>query len=545
MLSGRPKSSPSMNRRCTIHRRGQRCPVTGMCNRTTSTMTGGARRGPLRVGVIAGLVALFSIVIPVLVAADDSLPSRKQVLLLSASLWESYRWHIVAVVGLIGAQGVLIGALLLQHRRRRRAETVVRERLDFETLVSDLSATFVGLRGAEVDEGIARGLRRVGEHLGLDNALILEFSADDRAMHLTHLWTAPGVPPPGPPMDLARFPWSVERVRRGEIVRFSALDELPDAAAVDREAFAALGIKSVVGIPLAAAGTAMGVLTLSTLRRAQEWSDDLVQRLEFVGGIFSSALLRQRGEIELRKLRRDLTHVGRVATMGELTASIAHELNQPLTAILSNAQVAERLIDSGVDAKDIREIVSDIVADDKRAIDVIHRLRALFKKDDTNQRPLDVNALIQDVVSLVRSDATTRGGVHRSRARGRIARGPRRSHSAPAGRPQLDHEWPRCHADQRRSSPRHRDPRQRRRRRTRLGERPWQRDRRVRAAAGLRAVLHDEASGPRDGTLDRPVPGRGSRWSAVGTEQFERRRDLLVHAAALEGEAQLERLTAS
>src|SRR3989454_4013630 len=331
-----------------------------MCNRTTSTMTGGARRRPLRAGVIAGLVALFSIVIPVLAAADDSLPPRKQVLLLSASLGESYRWHIVAVVGLIGAQGVLIGALLLQHGRRRRAETVVRERLDFETLVSDLSARFVDLRGAEVDEGIARGLRRVGEHLGLDNALILEFSADDRAVHLTHLWTAPGVPSPRPAMELDRFPWSVERVRRGEIVRFSKLDELPEAAAVDREELAALGIKSVVGIPLAAAGTAMGVLTLSSLRRAQEWSDDLVQRLEFVGGIFSSALLRQRGEIELRKLRRDLTHVGRVATMGELTASIAHELNQPLTAILSNAQVAERLIDSGVDAKDLREIVSDI-----------------------------------------------------------------------------------------------------------------------------------------------------------------------------------------
>src|SRR5207245_3755636 len=61
--------------------------VTGMCNRTTSTMTGGARRRPLRAGVIAGLVALFSIVIPLLVAADDSLSSRRQVLLLSASLW--------------------------------------------------------------------------------------------------------------------------------------------------------------------------------------------------------------------------------------------------------------------------------------------------------------------------------------------------------------------------------------------------------------------------------------------------------------------------
>src|SRR2546428_7528576 len=144
-----------------------------MCNRTTSTMTGGARRRVLRAGVIAGLVALFSIVIPVLIAADDSLPSRKQVLLLSASLWEAYRWHIVAVVGLIGAQGVLIGALLLQHRRRRRAETVVRERLDLETLLSDLSASFLDLRGAEVDAGIAPAPPPLGAHLRRGNSPIL------------------------------------------------------------------------------------------------------------------------------------------------------------------------------------------------------------------------------------------------------------------------------------------------------------------------------------------------------------------------------------
>src|SRR5262249_35363783 len=217
-----------------------------------------------------------------------------------------------------------------------------------ETLVSELSAAFADLRDAEVDEGIERGLRRVGEHLGLDRALILEFVPDDGAVHTTHMWTAPGVPAPSARMDVEQFPWSMERVRRGEIVRFSTRDELPEAAAVDRETFATLGVRSKVLIPLAAAGTVMGVLTLSTLRRAQEWSDDVVQRLELVGGIFSTALLRRRGEAELRKWRPDLTHVGRVTAMGELTASIAHELNQPLTAILTNAQAAERLIDSGV-----------------------------------------------------------------------------------------------------------------------------------------------------------------------------------------------------
>ena len=80
----------------------------------------------------------------------------------------------VIVVGLIGAEGLLISALLLQHRRRRRAEMAVRERLDFETLVSVLSATFVGMLGAEIDEGIEHGLRRVGEHLRLDRSLILD-----------------------------------------------------------------------------------------------------------------------------------------------------------------------------------------------------------------------------------------------------------------------------------------------------------------------------------------------------------------------------------
>src|SRR5262249_17302038 len=207
--------------------------------------------------------------------SERDLPASSIVLNRTPSLWEAYRWHIAVAAGLIAAQGVLISALLLQRGRRRRAELVLRERLGFETLVSDLSATFVDLRGAEVDEGIEQGLRRVAEHLGLDRALLLEFAADDQITHLTHAWTAPGVPQPPSAMGRDRFPWWVEQMRCGEVVRFSSLGELPEAAAVDRGTFAMLGIKSKVGIPLAAAGTTMGVLALSTLRRTQEWPDDL------------------------------------------------------------------------------------------------------------------------------------------------------------------------------------------------------------------------------------------------------------------------------
>ncbi len=225
----------------------------------------------------------------------------------------------------------------------------------------------------------------------------------------SHAWMAPGVPPPPSPVDVRQFPWALGRLRRGERYCFSRLAELPTEAAADREAFGRLGVRSGVGVALAAGGATIGALTLATVRREQQWPTDLLSRIEFVGGVLATAMSRQRDEMERQALRRDLNHVGRVASMGELAASIAHELNQPLAAILSNAQVAQRLIERGeADAPDLREILADIVADDRRAGDVIRRLRAFVKKDEPQRVPLDLNGVVQDVLSLVRADATAR-----------------------------------------------------------------------------------------------------------------------------------------
>ena len=69
-----------------------------------------------------------------------------------------------------------------------------------------------------------------------------------------------------------------------------------------------------------------------------------MQQLRLLGEVFANTLSRKQGELESQRLRQDLAHIGRVSAMGELTASLAHELNQPLTAILNNAQVAQRLL---------------------------------------------------------------------------------------------------------------------------------------------------------------------------------------------------------
>ena len=119
----------------------------------------------------------------------------------------------------------------------------------------------------------------------------------------------------------------------------------------------------------------------------------------------SEQRLRESRE-EAQRLQQDLSHVGRVSTMGELTASLAHELHQPLTAILTNAQAAQRLIAAkNLDLTELGEILADIVADDQRAGEVIDRLRSLLRKGKLEAQRLDLNRIVHDVVRLMRSEA--------------------------------------------------------------------------------------------------------------------------------------------
>ena len=118
---------------------------------------------------------------------------------------------------------------------------------------------------------------------------------------------------------------------------------------------------------------------------------------------------RNLAQQDSRRLQDELLHAGRISTMGELAGALAHEINQPLSAIMSNAQAARRyLANPTPDLEEVKEILNDIVKDDARAGDVIHHLRALLKKTKTVPEPLDLNFIIREVVGLLRSDAVIR-----------------------------------------------------------------------------------------------------------------------------------------
>jgi PAS domain S-box-containing protein len=119
---------------------------------------------------------------------------------------------------------------------------------------------------------------------------------------------------------------------------------------------------------------------------------------------------RLKTEAEDRQRREELAHVSRIATMGELIASLAHEINQPLTAILSNAVAAERFLSQPQpDIGEVRQILEDIVRDDRRASDVVRKVRALAKKEKPREEILDLNRTIQEVVGLIRGESVLHG----------------------------------------------------------------------------------------------------------------------------------------
>jgi two-component system sensor kinase FixL len=119
---------------------------------------------------------------------------------------------------------------------------------------------------------------------------------------------------------------------------------------------------------------------------------------------------RKRTEAELLRQRADLAHSARVSTMGELAASVAHELNQPLGAILANAEAAELFLQQDPPALDeLRAILADIRKDDERAGEVIRRMRTLLRKHELEWQPLEVNSVVEDVWHMVSGDAAHRG----------------------------------------------------------------------------------------------------------------------------------------
>jgi len=204
---------------------------------------------------------------------------------------------------ILTSSGVYVLASVANISERLRVDREHRDAvarlIEFDQLVGELSTSFVNLPAERVDDAIRDALQRLTLALDLDRGTLFQAVEGLDDFVLTHWWQQEDQPPPDLPVSAAReFPWSLAKIRSGELVCFASIDDVPDA--VEREALGRYGTKSRAALPLTIGGRIAGVVSFASVREGREWPRHTMDRLQLVAQVFSNALARKSSELALR-----------------------------------------------------------------------------------------------------------------------------------------------------------------------------------------------------------------------------------------------------
>jgi signal transduction histidine kinase len=289
----------------------------------------------------------------------------------------------------------------------KRAQESLDAAMKFERLVSEVLGALLTASHVDHDAVIEGALRKAANVLGAERATLWERVPGRVEFRKTHRWLA-GTDKPTH-ATLAAIPWISAQLVAGAFVRFDR-QGLPAEGLRDVEALNALGIRFGTIVPLAISGEVVGALSFASMSGDREWPESLVPRIRHLGEVFAAALARNTAERREQEARAQAIHAERVGAMGAFTASLAHELTQPLSAIESNAETAARLLAMpNPDIAELRAALQDILDDERRASSLIHKLRRYLRKGRDERSTLEIHSAVDEAVRFVRSNAVDRG----------------------------------------------------------------------------------------------------------------------------------------
>jgi signal transduction histidine kinase len=291
-----------------------------------------------------------------------------------------------------------------------RGDRARREAERFESLVGELSAAMAQASADSVDKEIEKWLGKICRALDLDRSAIYERDAPGWLVRTSHTWLRPNVPPFPRKFDPEKLLEKTTKwVLAGNQIVFSHPDEIPSDLGDAKRFVVRYGPQASAVIPMWAGNRVIGAASFGRFRSPREWSPQLVAQLALVVRIFGAAIERKQAEGAARMAREELALAQRRSMMGELVASLTHELNQPLGAVLSNLGGLARLLSQGnPDPALASRAVNNAIEDAKRAGEIVRRVRAMFKGDRTKKAAIDMGALVREVVGLVGSEIALR-----------------------------------------------------------------------------------------------------------------------------------------
>jgi two-component system sensor kinase FixL len=293
--------------------------------------------------------------------SESRLPPGSIVRFRVPSIWQSYRWYVVGALAIMALQVLLIVGLLLHRVRRRQAEAELRESQEFMDISTRAGELGLWVRDLETGDLWANERLRSLFGFGQNDAL--------------------------------RFDDFLARIHPDDR---NQVDSLFQHAQKD-------GLLFEADFRVVSNGTEHWVAAKG------QSVDSGPGRVRRRMGALTDITARKDAELEAQRHRDELAHVSRVSLMGQLASTLAHELNQPLGAILGNAEAAELILENEPPAlAELREILLDIRKDDQRAADVIQRMRSLLMRGKPQLNLLVVGALIEDAIVLVKPNALLR-----------------------------------------------------------------------------------------------------------------------------------------
>ncbi|MHC1727437.1 MAG: ATP-binding protein [Syntrophobacteraceae bacterium] len=293
---------------------------------------------------------------------ETAVPPSGEIRYRGPSLWRDYKGTIAGMIALMTFEAFLIFGLVVNLRKRRRAEQALIESEERASLA--VSSAGAGLWSLETAAGHVWATDRARGLLG--------FAPDE-------------------PLNYEKFLQLIHPEDR-EVVRQS----IQQAVQLEQEA----RVEYRVVLP---DGTARWIASRGSFQRSSAHGPNRLM------GVSIDITDRKLAEQEIARQHNELTHVTRVSTVSQLASSIAHELNQPLGAILRNAEAAELFLQyPSPDLDEVRAILADIRRDNQRAGEVIDRMRALMKQRQAERCHLDLDVLANETITLVRPDAEKR-----------------------------------------------------------------------------------------------------------------------------------------
>lgn len=295
-------------------------------------------------------------------------------------------------------------AFIADLTHQKQAEETLRRLMRFRV---DVSAAFA--KGGRLRETLLGSVEAIVRHLDAAFARIWTLNKDETVLELQ---ASAGM--------YTRLDGEYSRIHIGDL-KVGCIaregkphltnDVLNDPRVSNKDWARACGMVSFAGYPLIVEERVVGVMALFA-RHAL--SNETLDTLASVADAIAQGIERKRVDEELRRAEEtmrkthiDLAHVARVVTVGELTASIAHEVNQPLTAIVNNAGASLRWL-AAQNLEEVRESIKNVIKDSHRATDIIRRIRALVKKTPPQKDQLDLNNIVREVIILARAELDMR-----------------------------------------------------------------------------------------------------------------------------------------